>query len=166
MKRNTLTITLVSLLLAGCGIYSFTGASIPNEAKTVSVENFTLTATNSPASLKQIITEGLKDLFLSQTSLNLSESAGDLRFSGNITKYEVNPIAIQANETAGKNRLTINIKVMYNNTLDQKKNFELSFSRYRDFNSSENLSDIEAVLIEEISKELLEDVFNKAFVNW
>ena len=48
----------------------------------------------------------------------------------------------------------------------QEKNFESTFSRYRDFNSSENLSDVETVLIEEISKELLEDIFNKAFVNW
>ena len=166
MTKNTLIITLVALLLSGCGIYSFTGASIPSDAKTVSVENFTITATNSPASLKQIITEGLKDLFLSQTSLNLTASAGDLRFSGSIAKYEVNPMAIQANETAGKNRLTISIKVKYSNTLDQEKNFESTFSRYSDFNSSENLSDVETVLIEEISKELLEDIFNKAFVNW
>lgn len=166
MTTNTLIITLVALLLAGCGIYSFTGASIPSDAKTVSVENFTITATNSPASLKQIITEGLKDLFLSQTSLNLTASAGDLRFSGSIAKYEVNPMAIQANETAGKNRLTISVKVKYSNTLNQEKNFESTFSRYRDFNSSENLSDVETVLIEEISKELLEDIFNKAFVNW
>ena len=75
-------------------------------------------------------------------------------------------MAIQANETAGQNRLTIAIKVKYNNSFDDKQNFESTFSRYRDFNSSENLTDIETILIEEITKELLEDVFNKAFVNW
>mgnify|MGYP006122601587 CR=1 FL=1 len=157
---------LLSISLNSCGIYSFTGASIPVEAKTVSVNYFTTTATNSPSSLNQTITEGLKDLFLSQTSLDLTELEGDLSFRGAITKYQVSPMAIQANETAGQNRLTIAIKVKYNNSFDDKQNFESTFSRYRDFNSSENLADVEAVLIEEITKELLEDVFNKAFVNW
>jgi len=157
---------LASIFITSCGIYSFTGASIPAEAKTVSVAYFTTTATNAPSSLNQIISEGLKDLFLSQTSLNLTELKGDLSFSGEITKYQISPMAIQANETAGQNRLIIAIKVKYNNNFDNKQNFESTFSRYRDFNSSENLADVETVLIEEITKELLEDVFNKAFVNW
>lgn len=157
---------LISILIASCGIYSFTGASIPTDAKTVSVSYFTKTATNSPSSLNQTITDGLKDLFLSQTNLYLTEQQADLSFSGEITKYQINPIAIQADETAGKNRLTITIKVKYNNSFDDKQNFESNFSRYRDFSSSENLAEIESVLIEEISTELLEDVFNKAFVNW
>jgi hypothetical protein len=164
--KQIFSIVLTSIFMTSCGIYSFTGASIPTEAKTVSVAYFTTTATNSPSSLNQTITEGLKDLFLSQTNLDLTELEGDLSFSGQITKYQLSPMAIQANETAGQNRLTIDIKVKYTNSFDDKQNFESTFSRYRDFSSSQNLADVEIVLIEEITKELLEDVFNKAFVNW
>ncbi|MBC8474264.1 MAG: LptE family protein [Cryomorphaceae bacterium] len=164
--KQIFSIVLASIFMTSCGIYSFTGASIPSEAKTVSVAYFTTTATNSPSSLNQTITEGLKDLFLSQTNLDLTELEGDLSFSGQITKYQLSPMAIQANETAGQNRLTIDIKVKYTNSFDDKQNFESTFSRYRDFSSSQNLADVEIVLIEEITKELLEDVFNKAFVNW
>ncbi len=164
--KQIFSIVLSSIFMTSCGIYSFTGASIPTEAKTVSVAYFTTTATNSPSSLNQTITEGLKDLFLSQTNLDLTELEGDLSFSGQITKYQLSPMAIQANETAGQNRLTIDIKVKYTNSFDDKQNFESTFSRYRDFSSSQNLADVEIVLIEEITKELLEDVFNKAFVNW
>jgi hypothetical protein len=164
--RKIISIFLVNVFIASCGIYSFTGASIPTEAKTASVTYIKSTATNSPASLSQIITEGLKDLVLSQTNLDLTELEGDLSFSGQITKYQLIPMAIQANETAGQNRLTIGIKVKYNNSINIEQNFESTFSRYRDFNSSENFADVESILIEEITKELLEDVFNKAFVNW
>ena len=164
--KQIFSIVLASIFMTSCGIYSFTGASIPTEAKTVSVAYFTTTATNSPSSLNQTITDGLKDLFLSQTNLDLTELEGDLSFSGQITKYQLSPMAIQANETAGQNRLTIDIKVKYTNSFDDKQNFESTFSRYRDFSSSQNLADVEIVLIEEITKELLEDVFNKAFVNW
>ena len=161
-----LSLISLSILLVSCGVYSFTGASIPSDAETVSVAYFTTKATNSPSSLNQTITEGLKDLFINQTNLNLTEGEADLSFNGQITKYQVKPMAIKANETAGQNRLTIAIKVKYNNSFDEKQNFESTFSRYRDFNSTENLTDVEDILIEEITKELLEDVYNKAFVNW
>ena len=150
--KNNISIALFSILISSCSIYSFRGASIPNEAKTVSVDYFTIKATNSPSSLNQIITEGLKDLFLAQTSLELREKEGDLSFSGEITKYQITPMAIQANETAEKNRLTITIKVKYNNNFNAQQNFDSNFSRYRDFNSSENLADVETILIEEALK--------------
>tara|TARA_B100000767_G_C19651377_1_gene486890 strand:- start:506 stop:1006 length:501 start_codon:yes stop_codon:yes gene_type:complete len=164
--KQLTSIFLVSIFLASCGIYSFTGASIPADAETVSVAYFTKKATNTPATLNQTLTEGLRDLFINQTKLNLTEGEADLSINGQITKYQVKPMAIKANETAVKNRLTIAIKVKYNNSFDEQQNFESTFSRYRDFNSTENLADVEDILIEEITKELLEDVYNKAFVNW
>ena len=157
---------LLSSLLVSCGIYSFTGASIPSEAKTVSVQYFNNKAATVQPSLSQVFTERLKDMFLEQTNLTLSENESDLSFSGYISKYQIKPMAIKANETAGKNRLTIAVKVTYNNSLDSENNFEHTFSRYRDYDSAQNISDIENTLIEAITNELAEDVFNKAFVNW
>jgi hypothetical protein len=157
---------LLSISLISCGIYSFTGASIPTEAKTISVDYFSNKAATVQPSLSQVFTERLKDMFLEQTNLSLSENESDLSFSGYISKYQIKPMAIKANETAGQNRLTIAIKVTYNNSLDSENNFEHTFSRYRDYDSVQNISDIENTLIEEITNELAEDVFNKAFVNW
>ena len=136
------------------------------DEKPVSVDNFSVKITNCPASLNYIITEELKEVLISQTSLDLIEFEGDLQFSGEITKYKIIPTAIKPNETAAQNRLIIEIRTIYQNKLNKQQNFESTFSRYRDFNSSENLLEIENDLIKEISKELIEDVFNKAFVNW
>ena len=157
---------LLSISLTSCGIYSFTGASIPTEAKTISVDYFNNKAATVQPTLSQVFTERLKDMFLEQTNLSLSENEGDLSFSGYISKYQIKPMAIKANETAGQNRLKIAVKVTYNNSLDSENNFEQTFSRYRDYDSAQNISDIENTLIEEITNELAEDVFNKAFVNW
>jgi len=156
-----------SLLLTSCGIYSFTGASIPAEAKTVSVQYFSNKAATVQPTLSQVFTERLKDVFVEQTNLTLSENEGDLAFSGYISKYQIRPMAIKADETAGQNRLTIAVKVTYNNSFDAKSSFEQTFSRYRDYESSQMLSgELEVDLIEEITNELVEDIFNKAFVNW
>ena len=154
------------VFLSSCGFYSFTGASISPDVKTVVVQYFPNRAATIQPTLSQVFTERLKDYFLEQTNLSLETDAGDLNFSGEIVKYEVKPIAIQANEQAAQNRLTISVKVKFENTKDESKNFEQKFSRYADYDSSQSLANVEEDLIEQITNELAEDIFNKAVVNW
>ena len=78
----------------------------------------------------------------------------------------VKSIAVQGNETAAMNRLTIDIQVEYENIHQDEKNFESSFSRYADFESSKNLADLESELIDQIIEQLVQDIFNKSVVNW
>lgn len=153
-------------MLTGCKIYSFTGASIPPQAKTVSVSYFVNNATVKQPMLSQLLTEALKNKLQSQTTLSLINSTGDLDFTGEITSYSIQPMAIQANETAALNRLTISVSVKYTNSFTESQSFESSFSRYRDYETSKNLSAIELDLIKQINEELVEDIFNKALVNW
>lgn len=156
----------LTFLLSGCGIYSFTGASIPPEAKTVSIKYFPNNASLVEPTLSQIFTDALKDKFVSQTTLILVQKNGDLRIEGEITGYSTKPIAITGDQTAALNRLTITVKVKYVNTFDETKNFESSFNRYEDYPSSKNLSDVQETLITQINEMLIEDIFNKAVVNW
>ena len=160
------TIACIVLNFNGCKIYSFTGASICPEAKTVSISYFKNNAPLVQPTLSQKLTDELRDKFSSQTNLNLVSYGGDLNFEGKITNYTTTPVAIQGNETAALNRLTITVQVKYTNVCDETKNFDLSFTRYQQYNSSLPLSSVEAGLIEKISKELVEDIFNKAVVNW
>jgi len=152
--------------LAACGIYSFTGASISADIETVSVDYFQNNASMVQPTLSNIMTEGLKDQFISQTNLSLTDAIGDLQFEGEITGYVVKPIAIQANETAAQNRLTISVKVTFTNNLDENQNYSQSFSHYADFDSSQDLSSIETELIDQIVEVLSENIFNKAVANW
>lgn len=155
-----------SILLCACGIYSFTGASISNDAETVSVSYFQNNASMVQPTVSNSMTESLKDQFISQTNLKLEDANGDLQFKGEITGYKVKPIAIQANEIAAQNRLTIILKVTFTNTLDEDQNYSQSFSHYADFDSSQELSNVETELIEQIVKVLSEKIFNRSFANW
>lgn len=146
--------------------YSFTGASIAEDVKTVSVKTFPSYAPLANANLSQTFTEALKDKFLSQTNLDLVASDGDLQFEGSITGYNVTSVAIQGNERAALNRLKITVKVKFTNTKDSDLDYESSFSRYTDYESSQNLASIEDGLITEINDQLTQDIFNKAVSNW
>jgi hypothetical protein len=142
------------------------GASIAPEVKTISIKYFTKTAALGPASLSQTFTEKLKDKFLTQTNLTLINSNGDLILEGSITAYSVTPQAVQANETAALNRLSITANVKFTNQKDEKQNFETAFTRYSDYSSSENLAAVEERLITEINEQLVDDIFNKSVINW
>ena len=123
----------IVFLFSSCGFYSFTGSSISPEVKTVSVDYFQNKASIVQPILSQLFTEKLKDYFVLQTNLELEDSNGDLSFSGVITHYQIKPIAIQVNETARQNRLTIKIKVVFKNIYDTKLDFSTTFSRYFPF---------------------------------
>ena len=154
------------IIFSSCGFYSFTGASISPEVKTFSVSFFKNKANTINSSLSNTFTEKLKDYFTSQTNLQQINQGGDLSFSGEIISYNIKPIAIRANETARENRLTIKVSVTFTNKYDEKLNFNSTFSRFKDFPSTEDLSNVEDIYMEEICDELIEDIFNKSVVNW
>lgn len=157
---------LITLSINACGIYSFTGASIDTNTKTVSVTYFNNKAPTIQPILSQLFTEKIKDIFIKETNLNLINESGDLSFSGYIENYNIKPISIKSDETAAKNRLTISVYVEFTSKNNPKNNFESKFSRYKDFDSGEDISEIEELLIDQICTELVEDIFNKAVVNW
>ncbi|MBL7914053.1 MAG: hypothetical protein BWY67_00607 [Bacteroidetes bacterium ADurb.Bin397] len=168
MRKLVASLLLLTSCLAitGCGVYSFTGASISPEIKTISIATFPNQASLVQPSLSQVFTEKLKDKFVSQTNLTQINSSGDISFEGYISDYNSQPTAIQGNEQAALNRLTITVKVKFINTKDEKQNFESSFSRFADYDSKQNLSTVENQLISEICTQLVDDIFNKAMINW
>jgi hypothetical protein len=168
VSRAFLLMSVVWILsaLSGCGVYSFTGASISPEVKSVSVDFFPSYAALAPANVPQEFTEALRELFVSRTNLDLYNKNGDIRFEGYISDYRTKPVAIQGNETAAQNRLTITVQVTYTNTKEETKSFEKAFSRFADFDATQNLADVEQALIAEIHEQLILDIFNEAVVNW
>jgi len=163
-------IPFIILLFSGmqsCKVsYSLSGTNIPVEIQTYSVQYFPNRAPLVQAQLSQLVTDGLKDKIQNQTRLELVNGFGDVDFSGEIKNYETKPTAISGNERAALNRLTITIQVRYTNTFNPDESFETNFTRYEDYESSKNLSDVEDELIDLILEQILEDIFNKAFVNW
>lgn len=157
---------IICMGLTSCKIYSFSGASISADTKTVNVNYFENNAPLVVPTLSQTLTESLKDRIVTQTSLSLVRDVADIEFEGQIIDYSVRPIAIQGNEFASQNRLTITVKVKYTNNKDESKSFNQTFTRYSEFPGATNLSDVETELIRVISIQLVDDIFNKAFVNW
>ncbi len=146
--------------------YSFTGASIPPEMKTIQIDNFPNNAPLVNPTLSQEFIDALRIKFQSQTSLIIVNSGGDIVIEGEITDYNTRPTAIQSDDAAALNRLTISVKVKFTNVYDESQDFEQTFSSYEEYLSSFDLTAVAEGLVPVISGNLVEDIFNKAVVNW
>lgn len=158
-------VVLVSASIMSCGVYSFTGASI--EGKTINFHTFDNRARNVVPSLTATLTDKIRNRILSQTGLAPSNSEeADYDLSGTITAYDVTVTGVQNTQTASLNRLTITVQVDFKNRKNPKSSYKQSFSRFSDFAATQALQNVENQLIEEIGRQLADDIFNKAFVNW
>lgn len=166
-KIKHIAIILSIITLNSCGIYSFTGASISPDVKTVQIDNFPNYSLLVNPALSQQFTQGLQDLFLNQTNLSLTQSNGDLQFEGEITGYKITPAANTSDSRAAQNRLTISVKVRFYNNKDEEQNFDKSFSHYEDFDATKELTgSTEDEIVSAILERIFENIFNEAVANW
>jgi hypothetical protein len=157
------------MLMNSCGVYSFTGASISPSVKSISISYFPNNAPFVQPTFSQKFTDALRDKFTTQTNLIIVNKGGDLNIEGEITGFEPNqPIAIQggADQTASLYRLTVKVNVRFTNNKDEKQNFETTFTTYEDYGRDQRFSDVEEKLVGLINEKLVQDIFNKAVVNW
>lgn len=155
---------MLFLLTSGC--YSFRGITIPAEASTFFVEELSNRVPTAPADIGQTFSETLKQKLLNQSRLNFAEIDPDLSFKGEVTRFSVNSVAPQPGEFTAFNRLDIAVRISYESRLNEEDNWENSFSFYEDFPRDDNLLDLQDQLITNIFRQLVEDIFNKAFTNW
>ena len=167
MMRN-LYFLMLFFVISGCKI-SLDGASI-GTLKTVNVTVFENNAPLVVSTLSTQLTEDFKTRIRNQTSLSITTNDPQATFSGNITGYDIRPVALQDNANrealAGANRLTIRVNVKYVNNIDPKRSFEESFERFKDFKLTGNLQTQEPALIKDVTTQLVEDIFNRAFAQW
>jgi len=163
-----IAVIVLCALLSGCSVsYSLSGASIPDYAKTFSVQYFKNQAQLAGPTVSQTLTDALRNYIASHSRLSLTD-AGDLDFTGDISNYTITPVTATSSAPAqsATTRLSITIDVTYTDKKDPKKCFTSSFTRYADFPSSQNISAVQNDLITQIENQLVQDVFDKAFNNW
>ena len=157
---------LAALMAVSCGIYSFTGTSIQPDVKTITINYFDYKALKVNPTLSNDLTEALKDQFRKLTRLEQVDMDGDLEISGEVTGYDVRAAAITADEVAAQNRLTVSVKINFENRKYPEDNLEQSFSAYEDYDSMQSLEAVESTLCESIVKKLIEDIFNATVAQW
>ncbi len=161
----------ISLTVSGCGVYSFSGTNIDPAVRTFSIATIQNNTPQGPAYLTQRFTEDLKDYFQQNTKLKIVPRDGDLQFEGSIVAFDFAPASIQqvdGVDQAGSNRLTIQVRVRFTNTKDDKQSFEQIFQNFDDFPASRNIATINSDpnAVRTTTTKIITDIFNKSVANW
>lgn len=164
----TTLLAAVSLLLTACSIsYTPNGASIDYTVyRTIYVGQFPIRAALVYPPLQNTFENELNDYITRNTRLQTTDGNADLRIEGEITGYNLSPQAVTENAYSSKTRLTVQVRVRYTDNKQENKDIDQTFSAYRDFDSSEMLTDVQDELCEQISKELVTLIFNATLGDW
>ena len=162
---------LMMIITEGCGIYSFTGASIPPGVTTFQVNFFENLAGNRPGStvepgLDNDFTNALQDIMINQTTLNLVSEDGQLVYEGEIIKYSVTPMSATAEITAAQNRLEMTVDFRFFNIKKEEDNFEKKYSFFYDFPAELQVYDVIDTAHKEIFDRITQDIFNDTLAKW
>lgn len=167
-RRLSLLVCVIGTmwLLTDCRVtYGFKGTSIPPSVKTISIAYFDNKAQLVNPALSNLLTEKLKEKYRKMTRLEFVDEDGDFSFEGDITQYDVAPMGFTADEVGALNRLTIAVKIRFTTT-EPDKSFEKAFSKYADFSSERSFDAEESGLVDQITDELIEDIFNATAADW
>lgn len=166
--RILLTALLIAVGTQACSIsYKFNGAALDYSLyKTIQIGSFPIRAALVYPQLQQTFETELSDYITRNTRLKSVDSGADLQIEGEFTGYSLSPQAVTEDAYASKTRLTVTVRVKYIDNKNEKNNIDQSFSSYRDFDSSEMLTDVQDELCQQIAKELVDLIFNATLGNW
>lgn len=161
--RNILVLGILGGLVS---CYSFKGASLSPDLKTIQISNIRMETAGGPSNLSLTMNESLKEYFQRNSTLKITNQNPDLQIEGTIIGYDLTPQAPTSDDKAGLNRLTLRVQFQLTNRLDESKNFDQEFSFYQDFPQNQTLSQVEKNLLPKLTDQIILDLFNKIAGDW
>ena len=161
-------VAALGLLLAGCVIsYKFNGASIDySKTKSISIADFPNVAPLVYAPLSTNLSDGIRDLFQRQTRLEVLRRGGNLELEGEITGYQLTPMAVSADSYAAETKLTMTVRVSFTNNVNPEESFEKTYTAYQTFDASQMLNDVQDELCNTMITEIAELIYNDTVAKW
>lgn len=169
--KNKLVILfgVLCVVLTACSIsYKFNGSSINyDKVKTIYIADFPIKSAYVYAPLGTRFNEELKDIFIRQTRLQLVNRDADLEISGEITGYNQYNQAVKSDGYSSETKLMVTVNVRFVNNTNHEEDFsDRQFSSFRNYDSSQMLTQVQDQLIAEMVKDIVEQIFNATVANW
>lgn len=158
---------LLPLALVGCGVYTFSGATIPERLQTVAVPLAEDRSQGGPPGLDRLLTDALVDRFADRSRLALEpdEGAADAVVRATIERYAIAPVAVTDQNVAALNRVSLAVRVVVEDRVEDGELLARTFTATEDVPPSAGLqgeADAAATALEQIAR----DAFTAATSDW
>ena len=134
-----LMLPMVAFLLVACSVsYKFNGASIDySKTKTIQIADFPIRSTYVWGPMGPMFNNELKDMFARHTKLQQVRRNGDLKIEGEITQYQ------QRNKSVSSEGASNQV-----------------------YDSNMSLNSVQEELVENMVKDIVDQIFNATVANW
>lgn len=156
------------VLTAACSVsYKFNGSSIDySKVKTIQIADFPIRSSYVWAPMGPMFNNKLKDQFANHTRLSQVRKNGDLKIEGEITQYTQRNKSVAAEGYSAQAELSITVRVRFTNNTNHKEDFDQSFTATSSYETTQSLASVQEGLVEEMLKDICDQIFNATVANW
>jgi hypothetical protein len=158
---------VVALLFASCGIYTMKDVSIDYKTiKTIKLFTIENKASYVNPQLSPKLYDKLSQKIVNSTKLTRTNNDdAHYQVMATITGYNPSQTVGISAQQATTNRLTVSVHVILKKTLENKSE-EFDVTRNADFAATLSLQQAEGQLLDELVRNLTDEIFNHIFSNW
>ena len=172
--RVGMVVPLVFIVsMTGC--YTFTGASVPSNLKTIAIPLVDDQSGFGEPGLREQFTTALTNLFISDNTMEVADrTTADAILVGVITSVSDAPAVVQQGvqgaaqpgEQVSKRRITVTVKATMQNVKLRKKMWEKSFSNWGDYDAGGGGASQRQTGLAEAIRKVTEDVLLETVSGW
>ena len=154
--------------ITACSVsYKFNRASLDyTQTKTIQIGNFPIRSTYVWSPMQSIFQNKLTDIYASQTRLKQVKKNGDLVLEGEIVGFDQFNKGISNEGYSSQVQLRMTVNVRFTNTKNHKEDFEQKFSATSTYDASQQLISVQEELVTQMSKDIVDQIFNQTVANW
>jgi hypothetical protein len=116
--------------------------------------------------MANIFNTQLKDQYANHTKLIQVKRNGDLRLEGEITRYDQRNKSVSSEGYSAQTELTMTVNVRFTNNVDHKQDFERQFTASQSYTTTQSLSSVQEELVTQMSRDIVDQIFNATMANW
>jgi len=167
-RRQPLLLLLLVLIVSACTIsYRFNGASIDyTEIKTIQIDNFPIRSAYVWAPMQSIFQNRLTDIYANQTKLRQVKKSGDLQLAGEIVAFDQFNKGISSSGYSSQVQLKMTVNVRFVNNKKHNDDFERQFTATSEYDASQQLNAVQEELVTQMTKDIVDQIFNATVANW
>ena len=166
LLRNA-AIAAIAMTLSSCFSYKFNGASIDyTKTKTIQIANFPIRSAYVWGQMEAMFNNQLKDEYANHTRLIQVRNRGDLKVEGEITQYQQRNKSVSSEGYSAQTELSMTVNVRFTNNANHSEDFERQFTATSTFDTTQSLNSVQETLVEEMIKDITEQIFNATVANW
>ena len=167
-KSRFVLLLLLALLVSACTVsYRFNGASIDyTTTKTIQIDNFPIRSAYVWAPMQSIFQNRLTDVYSNQTKLRQVKKNGDLQLAGEIVAFDQFNKGISSDGYSSQVQLKMTVNVRFVNNHKHTDDFERQFTATSEYDASQQLNAVQEELVTQMTKDIVDQIFNATVANW